>query len=65
MKTKLIDYWNSHGTKILGTLASIVSGLLLVPDFIPVHQMKFWQAASVVLGVITVKRGFTNSSDKQ
>lgn len=58
----IIGWWTGHGTKILGTVASIVAGLLLVPDLIPKGQVRWWQAASIVLGVLTVKRGFTNSA---
>lgn len=57
----IVGYWAGHGTKVLGTLAAIVAGLLLVPDLIPAAHMKFWQAANVVLGVLTVQRGFANS----
>lgn len=61
----LIDYWTSHGTKALGTVASIISALLLVPDFVPKEQTKWWLATSAVLGVLTIKRGFTNTSNGQ
>lgn len=53
--------WRSHGTKVLGTISAIVAGFVLVPDLIPATDMKWWQAANVVLGVLTVQRGFTNS----
>lgn len=59
----IIDYWDSHGTKILGTLAAIVAGLLVVPDLIPPGvATKALQAANVILGVLTLQRGFTNSN---
>lgn len=57
----LIAQWSAHGTKWLGTAAAIVASLLLVPELIPVAQVKWWQAANAVLGVLTVRRGFTNS----
>jgi hypothetical protein len=58
----LIDYWDSHGTKVLGTSAAIVATLLAAPDLIPPGGIyKALQIANMVLGVLTVKRGFTNS----
>lgn len=59
-----LDFWNSHGTKLLGTAAAIVASLLLVPDLIPADHMKWWQAANAVLGALTVKRGFVNSQQE-
>lgn len=59
-----IEFWNGHGTKILGTTAVIVNGLLLIPDLIAPGHSKYWQAANVVLGALTVNRGFTNSANK-
>lgn len=54
--------WVDHGTKILGTTTAILSGLIAIPDLVPAGHVKYWAAANVVLGVITVKRGFTNSA---
>lgn len=58
---KVIAIWNEHGTKILGTLAGIVAGLITVPNLIPSEHVPYWSAANIVLGVMTVNRGFTNS----
>jgi hypothetical protein len=61
----LLDYWDSHGTKILGSLAAIVAAFLVAPDLIPPGlPTKILQAANIVLGVLTVKRGFVNSQEK-
>jgi hypothetical protein len=58
---QITEYWQSHGTKILGTAATVVSSALLVPDLISAPHMKYWLFANALLGGITVKRGFTNS----
>lgn len=58
----LLDYWDSHGTKILGSTAAVVAALLAAPALIPAGTVyKVLQVANIVLGVLTVKRGFTNS----
>lgn len=59
----LLDYWDQHGTKVLGSAAAIVAALLAAPALIPVGAaVKVLQIANIVLGVLTVKRGFTNST---
>jgi hypothetical protein len=61
----LLDYWDSHGTKILGSAAAVVAALLATPDLVPPGAIaKTLQVANIVLGVLTVKRGFTNSQEK-
>lgn len=61
----LLDYWDSHGTKILGSTAAVVATLLAAPALIPAGAVfKALQIANIVLGVLTVKRGFTNSQEK-
>lgn len=57
----LMEFWDSHGTKILGSLATFVSTALLVPDLIATGHMKYWLFANALLGGGIVKRGFTNS----
>ena len=59
---QIIALWDSHGTKFLGTASVIVSGLVLIPDLISPGHTKYWQAANVILGAVTVNRGFTNSA---
>jgi hypothetical protein len=56
--------WVDHGTKVLGTLSVIVSGLVLIPDLISPGHAKYWQAANVVLGALTINRGVTNSKSQ-
>jgi hypothetical protein len=61
----LLDYYRDHGTKVLGTSAAIVAALLAAPALITsVTAIKVLQIANIVLGVLTVKRGFTNSQEK-
>ena len=60
----LLDYWDSHGTKILGSAAAVVAALVVTPALLPAEVIKVLQVANIVLGVLTVKRGFTNSQEK-
>jgi len=54
-------YWKNHGTKILGTAQIIVSGFAGVSGLIPADHVKYWLAANIVLGALTVNRGFENT----
>jgi hypothetical protein len=56
-----LKIWIDHGTKLLGIAQAIVSGLMVIPDFVPKEDWRWWAAANVVLGVLTVQRGVTNS----
>jgi hypothetical protein len=60
----LLDYWDNHGTKLLGTAAAVVAALVVTPALLPVGVIKVLQVANIILGVLTVKRGFTNSQEK-
>lgn len=57
----LIEFWNGHGTKILGTLQTIVAGLITIPGLITAAHLPYWGAANVILAALTINRGFTNS----
>lgn len=57
----LIEFWDGHGTKLLGTAASVVSTAMLIPELIPAGHLKYWLFANALLGGGVVKRGFTNS----
>ncbi len=59
---RLIAIWDEHGTKILGAVQAILAGWLLIPGLFPPEQIKYAQAIGVVLGVLTVKRGYTNTA---
>ena len=60
MKT-IISYWTNHGTKILGGTQAALSGMVAISGLIPPEHIKYWLAANVVLGAMTINRGFTNS----
>lgn len=53
--------WKKDGTKMLGTVGAIIPGLLAIDGLIPKGQQKYWLAALVVIGALTIKRGYTNS----
>ena len=59
---KLLEFWNNHGTKILGVVQGTIAAIAGVTGLIPDHQLKYWLGASAVL---TVWRGFVNSAAKQ
>jgi hypothetical protein len=68
----LFDFWNAHGTKALGTLATFVAGLqtavlAMTPappaePIVPYNVMMLIAGLNAALGVWTVKRGFYNSA---
>lgn len=60
--SELIDFYHLHGTKVLGTLQAIIAGLLTIPNLFPPTAVPYVTAVSVVLGVLTVRRGFTNTA---
>lgn len=55
--------WTQHGTKWLGGSASFVAGVLSVPGLIEqgTALQKLLQIANLLLGILTVQRGFQNS----
>ncbi len=57
-------WWRGHGTKILGTIGAVIPGLLGIHDLIPAKDVKYWLAAGVIVGALTVKRGFENTKAK-
>lgn len=60
-----IQKWKADGTKMLGTLTTIISGFIAIPDLIAAGHVKWWAAANVVLGTLTIKRGYDNSRRNQ
>ena len=56
----IVRWWRSHGTGILGFLASFCAGAVLIPDLIPQAHAKWWAAANLALGILTIKRSNTN-----
>lgn len=55
--------WKGHGTKLLGTAQIIVSGFPAISGLIHVDHVKYWLAANVVLGALTINRGMENSKN--
>ncbi len=60
----LSRWWKAHGTKLLGAAATIVAGALVTPDLVPVKYVPYLHFANLLLGAVTVKRGFTNSKNQ-
>lgn len=58
---RLQQWWDGHGTKLLGTAAVIVNGLQTISGLIPEADKPYWAAAGVVFGALTINRGFSNS----
>ena len=61
----IIKLWTNHGTKVLGAVQAvqaIIVGLLGIQGLIPQADVKYWSAAGVVLGILTVRRGYQNSA---
>ncbi|MFO1465880.1 MAG: hypothetical protein U1F35_05480 [Steroidobacteraceae bacterium] len=60
---RIWQFWVDHGTKVLGNVSTLIAGFIAIPDLIAKEHVKWWAASLVVLGVMTVKRGFTNSNN--
>jgi hypothetical protein len=65
MNLNPVYWWTEHGTKILGTVGAVIPGLLGIQDLIPQPHTKYWLAAGVVIGALTVRRGFVNTQQAQ
>jgi hypothetical protein len=57
----ITKFFNDHLTKVLGSCTTIISGFIAIPDLISQPHLKYVAATNVVLGVLTVNRGFTNT----
>jgi hypothetical protein len=58
---KLLEYWNSHGTKILGFVSGSIAAVAGVGGLIPEAHLKYYMAA---IALMTFWRGFTNSAQQ-
>lgn len=61
----IVKFWDDHGTKVLGVAVAIkdVIGVALAIDgLIPVTALKWFLLVNGVLGVLVLRRGFTNSA---
>lgn len=61
-----MNFWDKHGTKILGYLAAFVAGVqgaaaVMTPPPFPPLVSVLLAGVNVTLGVATVKRGYTNA----
>jgi hypothetical protein len=58
--------WTKHGTKILATAQMAVGAIqaadLQLTQLLTMKQHAFVSLAAVVVGAMTLKRGFTNSA---
>lgn len=65
----LASFWKLHGTKVLGTAATIVAGAqagaLVLDDMLAPGTHKILAALNAALGVWTIKRGFSNSKSAE
>lgn len=61
----VMNLWAGHGTKILGSATMIVAGLPQIDGFVTDPHKKYWAAANLVLGAITIQRGVTNTRNSQ
>lgn len=63
-----MQFWKSHGTKILGILSlinGVTAALIAIAGLVPIEHLKYWLAVSAVSGILgasTFLRGFTNSA---
>lgn len=68
---KIVEYWEGHGTKILGTISAVFStvqaslgAMTASPQFtllVTPRQFAWLSVISGVLGVLVLRRGFENS----
>lgn len=58
----ILQWWKDHGTKIIGTLVTVISGALAL-SIIPAQYVKLAEGFLALLGGTAVKRGFTNSAN--
>lgn len=57
----LVNQWLLRGARILGTTITIVGGFLGIPGLIAEPHVKYIAAVNVVLGALTVYKGYVNS----
>lgn len=58
--TALIQFWASHGTKLLGFLGGSLGVVASTSGIIPDHYLKYCLLA---IGLCTFWRGFTNTAN--
>lgn len=55
--------WHKDGTKMLGTLGTILPGTLLIDGLVPPEMRKWVLLADLIIGAVTIKRGYTNTAN--
>lgn len=58
---KLVEFFKSHGTKVLGFLQGTIASVAGVTGLIPDSHLKYYLGASALL---TFWRGFVNSANQ-
>jgi hypothetical protein len=59
---KIIDFWSSHGTKILGLVSGSIAAVAGVGGVIPDAHLKYYMAT---VALLTFWRGFVNSANQE
>lgn len=57
-----LNFWTSHGTKILGFLQGTIAAIAGVTGLIPEAHLKYYMGA---IAVMTFWRGFINTRNQQ
>ena len=60
--TAILNFWTSHGTKILGFIGGSISAVAAIDGIIPAEHLKYYMAT---IALTTFWRGFTNSRSQQ
>ena len=59
------DFWQSHGTKVLGSLGTILGSILTLkaqyPDLLNATTTTYLSAGATLIGIWTAKRGVYNT----
>jgi len=56
-----MSFYRRHGTKVIGYVSAAIPALLSIEGLIPKESVKWWLAAGVLVGLLTVGRGHQNS----
>lgn len=61
----LLRWWRGHGTKMLGSIGTAIPALLAIDGLVPKNDVKYWLAAAVLIGLLTVHRGVENGKTQR
>jgi len=59
--SKLLKFWRANGTKVLGYAQATLPALIAVPDLFPPSAKPYLLGVGILLGGLTVMRGYENS----